>query len=99
MKDRFLNILLVSFVFLLALNLFLPKPAKVVEANEPTFVLSKASVVVPNYPVVTLKNTSDTPIVFNTCADLTILKDLKTVKIDATAQSFCRNMSVAAKSE
>lgn len=99
MKDRFLNVLLVTFVFLLALNLFLPKPQKVVEASDATFSLSKASVVVPNYPVITLKNPTNVPVSFNTCRDLIILKDLKTVKIDMAAQAFCKDISVAPKTE
>jgi YidC/Oxa1 family membrane protein insertase len=99
MKDRLLNFLLITFVLLLAMNLFLPSPKKVVESNDPAFVLSKAAVVVPNYPVVTFKNPTDSAIAFNTCSDLAILKDLKTVSIDAAAQAFCKDVKVAPKSE
>lgn len=99
MKDRFLNIMLVSFIFLLALNLFLPSPEKTIEIQEPSFVLSKSSVVVPNYPTITLKNPSESPIFFNTCKDLVVLKDIKTVKIDDSAISFCKDINVAPKSE
>jgi hypothetical protein len=99
MKDRFLNIMLVSFIFLLALNLFLPSPQKTIEIQEPSFVLSKSSVVVPNYPTITLKNPSDSPIFFNTCRELVVLKDIKTVKIDDSAVSYCKDINVAPKSE
>ena len=97
MKDRILNILLVSFVFLLALNLFLPKPQKAAESLEPLFVLDKVAVVVPNYPIVTFKNPTDTIVAFDTCKNLTILKDLKTVKLDGAASVFCKEISVPAK--
>lgn len=99
MKDRLLNILLLVFIGLLALNMFMGKTQKPAESTEPNFVLSKASVVVPNYPVVTLKNPSDKAISFNTCKDVTILKDLKTVNIGVAAQAFCKDMTVAPKSE
>lgn len=99
MKDRLLNFLLVTFVLLLAMNLFLPSPEKKAESIEPTFVLSSVSVVVPNYPVVTIKNPTDAAVAFNTCKDLAILKDLKTVRIDAASQSFCKDVSVAPKSD
>lgn len=98
MKDRLLNILLVSFVVLLGMNLFLPKPQKAVEVTEPNFEVSQSSVVVPNYPKVTLKNPSENVISFNTCKELTILQDLRTVTIDGPATAFCRDITVAPKS-
>jgi len=97
MKDRFLNILLISFVVLLALNLFLPKPQKPVEITDPTFMVSQLSVVVPNYPTISLRNPTDVPLIFNTCKELSLLKDLKTVTIDGPATAFCRDIAVAPK--
>ncbi len=94
MKDRLLNILIATFVILLALNLFLPKPAKLVETNEPTFSLSKTSVVIPNYPKVEFKNPTSSAITFDTCKDLVILKDLKTVIIDDQSKNFCQSLSI-----
>lgn len=99
MKDRLINILLITFIGLLTLNLFMSEKQKPAEATEPTFVLSKNSVVVPNYPILTLKNPTDQAFSFNTCKDITILKDLKTVSIGAAAQEFCQDVTVAPKSE
>lgn len=100
MNDRILNILLISFIFLLGLNLFMPKPEKAAEPTEPYFSLTKTSVVVPNYPGVTFKNPTASEVIFDTCKNLSILKDLKTVKLDTQAASaFCKEYRVPSKGE
>ena len=98
MKDRLLNILIASFVFLLLLNFFLPKPEKAAVQTEPHFVLSKTAVVVPNFPKVSFNNTTGAEIRFDTCRDLTILSDLRTLKYDESTQGFCREIVSAPKS-
>jgi YidC/Oxa1 family membrane protein insertase len=98
MKDRLLNILIASFVFLLLLNIFLPKPEQAAVQTEPHFVLSKTSVVVPNFPTVSFNNTTDAEIRFDTCRDLVILSDLRTLKYDESTQGFCREIVTAPKS-
>ena len=98
MKDRLLNILIASFVILLVLNLFLPKPQQATVQTESHFVLSKTSVVVPNFPNVSFNNTTDAEIRFDTCRDLTILSDLRTLKYDESTRGFCREIIAAPKS-
>jgi YidC/Oxa1 family membrane protein insertase len=98
MKDRLLNILIASFVFLLLLNIFLPKPEQAAVQTEPNFTLSQSSVVVPNFPKVSFNNTTDTEIRFDTCRDLTILSDLRTLKYDESTRGFCREIIAAPKS-
>ncbi len=99
MKDRLLNILLLSFVLLLGLNLFLPSPDKAVAIVEPHFVLAKASVVIPNHPNLKLSNPTDQKITFDTCKDLEILVNLRKLSIDGGAQSFCKVLDVAPKTD
>ena len=99
MKDRLLNILLLTFVFLLAMNYFLPKPAPIEEKTVPNFVVQASSVVIPNIPEIFLKNPTDHTVSFDTCKELEILKDLRRVDIDTdAAKGFCKTLSVASKS-
>ncbi len=99
MKDRLLNILLLTFIFLLVINFFLPKPAAQTEKSEPNFKLAQAEYVIPNIPVISLANPTDKVISLDTCKDLEILRDLQKVQIDGTAQAFCKTLTVAPKSE
>ncbi|MFZ4461174.1 MAG: YidC/Oxa1 family membrane protein insertase [Patescibacteria group bacterium] len=99
MKDRLLNILLLTFIFLLVINFFLPKPEKQTEKTEPYFHLAKAEYVIPNIPVIDLVNPTDKQITLDTCRDLEVLKDLQKVEIDGSAKDFCKTLTVAAKSQ
>lgn len=97
MKDRFLNILIATFVFLLILNLFGPKQETVVVMSEPHFAVSKKSVVVPNYPTISLVNTTDNPIAFDSCKDMNITKDLESIQTNSHYSAFCKTYVVPAK--
>lgn len=99
MKDRLLNLLLLTFVFLLVINFFLPKPEKQAERNEPYFRLANSEYVVPNIPAIDVVNPTDKEVTFDTCKDLEILRNLQKIEIDASAQSFCKTLKVAPKSE
>ncbi len=97
MKDRLLNILLATFVFLLLLNVFLPKPPQQQTSGDVSFAFSHATTVVPNYPVVTVKNPTANGVSFDTCKELTVFRDLKTVVLEGTSASqFCKTIEIAA---
>ncbi len=97
MKDRLLNILIATFIGLLLLNIFLPKQETKQTPTAPHLVLSKSSTVLPNYPKVTVQNPSDAELAFNTCRDLTVLADLRTVATTEGGGAFCRDIKVGAK--
>ena len=99
MKDRLLNILLLAFVFLLAINLFLPKTEKASEHTDPYFSVAKTEYVIPNIPVVEVVNPTDRAISFDTCKDMEVLRDLQKIVIDGTAQAFCKMVTVAPKTQ
>ena len=81
MKDRLLNILIATFIGLLLLNIFLPKPQEQKAQSTPHFVLSKTSVVIPNSPKLSLNNPTEKEVKFDSCRDLTILSDLRTLDL------------------
>lgn len=95
MKDRLLNILLLTFIFLLIANFFLPKPQKAEENGEVHFALQKADVTVPNLLKADIVNPTNSGITLNTCKDMQILKDFTPIKIDQN-HAFCKDLTVPA---
>ncbi|MFA6091166.1 MAG: YidC/Oxa1 family membrane protein insertase [Candidatus Gracilibacteria bacterium] len=76
MNTRLLNFLLIFFITLLALNWFLPNPAKnTTPQNEVILSVGSTSYVSPDIPVIEVNNTMPKSITFDTCRDFNIKKD------------------------
>ena len=76
MNTRLLNFLLIFFITLLALNWFLPNPAKnITPQNEVILSVGSTSYVSPDIPVIEVNNSTPKSITFDTCRDFSIKKD------------------------
>jgi YidC/Oxa1 family membrane protein insertase len=96
-KLKLLNLFILAFLLSLLVQYFFV-PTKQTEALPVGAILSvkKESVVIPNIPVVSLKNTSTGTISINPCQEVTItVNSLPLVGMSGLAPAFCRNLSVA----
>jgi hypothetical protein len=95
MKDRFLNILIISFVVLILLQLFAPKQEKLVPPSDPYFSVSQKSVVVPNYPTLSLVNPTTQDVQIATCDNITVAKNLQKISLTEKFPKFCQNITIS----
>lgn len=96
-KLKLLNLFILAFLLSLLVQYFFV-PTKPTESLPVGAILSvkKESVVIPNIPVVSLKNTSTGTISINPCQEVTItVNSLPLVGMSGLAPAFCRNLSVA----
>lgn len=97
MKDRILNILLVSFVILLILNLMLPKPEvkKAPVVSGAYIEVASSAGTIPALPIVSIVNPGAAG-TLDTCKDIVLMKDYMTIKLDGKALAFCKTANIAA---
>ncbi len=100
-KLKLLNLFILAFLLSLLVQYFF-LPPKQTEALPVGAILSvqKESVVIPNIPVVSLKNTSTGTISINPCQEVTItVNSLPLVGMSGLAPAFCQTLSLPSGTE
>lgn len=95
---KIFNILLISLILTMILQMFIGSPTKNIADNSIAITTTTPSVSVPNLPQITIHNTKSEDFSFNTCENLSLVYAPSTLSNAITfSESDCQDVTVAAK--
>lgn len=98
---KLLNIALLALLITLVMQVFLPKPAPLINPNSISLVAQSRSIHLPNIPQITVQNATTKPFIYNPCEDITLTANSESVQISSfytKAQVPCSAVTVPAGS-
>lgn len=99
-KLRILNIFIIAFLISLGLQYwFFPQPKNTPIVQDIILSVESDSIVVPNIPKITVRNTTTGALTINTCQDITLsINSQQTTSIAKDYPDFCKIVSLSTSS-